>query len=285
MTSNEKISATLKKLWQDSEYREHMVNVHKGRHPSIETRAKIGAAEKGKRNYNYGKHLTEEQRKKISMSVKALWQDPEYRARVSATHIGKPPGNKGRPLSEEQKAKISASGKRRGQDPEYRAKQSVAHMGKPSPMKNKHLTEETKAKLRAATKKQWQDPEHQAKMSAIRKAQWRDPEYTKMMCQARSIKPNKAELKLQEILDKYFTGEWKFVGDGQVNLGGRLPDFMNVNGKKEVIELFGAHWHPLFDAAQRKEHYRQYGFRVAIIWEDELKDEERLVKTLKRKLR
>ena len=60
---------------------------------------------------------------------------------------------------------------------------------------------------------------------------------------------------------------------------------MNVNGKKEIIELFGTYFHSVFDVAQRKEHYSQYGFRVAIIWEDELEDEDRLVKVFRRKFR
>ena len=77
--------------------------------------------------------------------------------------------------------------------------------------------------------------------------------------------------------------QWKFVGDGQLVIGGKIPDFANVNGKKQLIELFGAYWHNVFDIAERKEHFKQYGFQTAIVWDDELKNEERLAKTLKKK--
>jgi hypothetical protein len=39
-----KISAALKKRWQDPEYRAKQITIHTGRHPTAETRAKISAA-------------------------------------------------------------------------------------------------------------------------------------------------------------------------------------------------------------------------------------------------
>ncbi|GAJ10777.1 unnamed protein product, partial [marine sediment metagenome] len=74
---------------------------------------------------------------------------------------------------------------------------------------------------------------------------------------------------------------WKYVGDGQVILGGFCPDFINTNGKKQVIELFGTYWHDVFDIARKKDHYRQYGFDTLVIWSDELADEEATVKRIK----
>ena len=260
----------------------------KGFRHTEETKAKISAAEKGERNPMYGKHLSKETKAKISLAIrgrhlteewkakirasdKKTWQDPKLRAQSSASRKGKHPteearanmsaAQKGKYYSEERKARMSIISKILWQDPEYRAK------------------------VVALNKASQQSPEYKARVSAIHKAQWRDPEFTEKMMKARRKKPNQAELRLQDILNRHYPSEWKFVGDGQVNLGGRFPDFININGKKELIELFGTYWHPLFDVAQRKEHYRQYGFRVAVIWEDELEDEGRLVKTLKRKLR
>ena len=76
---------------------------------------------------------------------------------------------------------------------------------------------------------------------------------------------------------------FKFVGGGEVWLGNRNPDFINTNGKKQVIELFGTYWHPVFDVANRIEHYKQYGFACLIIWEDELADLSKLTKKIKRR--
>jgi len=93
--------------------------------------------------------------------------------------------------------------------------------------------------------------------------------------------PNKVEGKLISLL-KENNLPFKYVGDGEVWLGNRNPDFINANGKKQVIELLGTYWHPLFDGANRIEHYKQYGFDCLAVWEDELKDEGRVLKKVER---
>ena len=116
-------------------------------------------------------------------------------------------------------------------------------------------------------------------------AKWSNPEtkdsVLKNMMKAVGAKPNLTELRLQTLLDQYFPHEWKFVGNGEIIIGGKLPDFININGKKQIIELFGIFWHPLFDVAKRTDHFRQYGFKTLIIWEDELENEAKLVKKIK----
>jgi hypothetical protein len=81
----------------------------------------------GKNNPNYGKHLSDEVKEKISNARKGSKMPPrseEYRRKISLIH-------KGKIVSEEQKRK-----------------QSEAMMGRPSPRKGVHLSEETKQKLR-----------------------------------------------------------------------------------------------------------------------------------------
>lgn len=93
-------------------------------------------------------------------------------------------------------------------------------------------------------------------------------------------RPNNSEktfLKLCE--DNQFP--FKYVGNGEVWLGNRNPDFINTDGKKQVIELLGTYWHPLFDGASRREHYKQYGFDCLVIWEDELGNIEAIAKKVK----
>jgi len=94
-------------------------------------------------------------------------------------------------------------------------------------------------------------------------------------------KPNKIEQSLIDLIKKSNL-PCKFVGNGEVWLGNRNPDFINTNGKKQVIELFGTHWHPVFDVADRVEHYKQYGFDALIIWEDELRKPDKVIKKIKR---
>jgi very-short-patch-repair endonuclease len=83
--------------------------------------------------------------------------------------------------------------------------------------------------------------------------------------------PNKAERTLINIINNNNL-PFRYSGNGDVWLGNRNPDFINTNGKKQVIEFLGTYWHPLFDGANRKEHYKQYGFDCLVIWEDEIKD-------------
>jgi len=203
----------------------------------------------------------------------------EHKAKISASL-------KGRQLSEKHKERISASIKEFWSEPEnqkrLRQAQRVAHRerGAPSP--------ETKAKISAAMRAYFSDLRNRTRHCAIMKAYFTDPynqnkinEWVRKSRQATCIKPTSAEQKLVDILEQNWPGEWKYVGDGQVIIGGCCPDFINTNGKKQIIEVFGTYWHDLFDVAKKKEHYRQYGFDTLVIWEDELADEEATLKKVK----
>lgn len=65
--SLKKMAITTKKLWQNSEYREHMRNIHSGKKASSETKKKMS---ENNPKYWLGKHLPEETRKKISENNK-----------------------------------------------------------------------------------------------------------------------------------------------------------------------------------------------------------------------
>lgn len=107
-----------------------------------------------------------------------------------------------------------------------------------------------------------------------------------------SQSPNKAEIELDSLLQSNFPGEYKFNGNYSqgVSLGGLIPDFVNVNGKKQVIELFGEYWH---DTGRRKgirwkstefgrkAVYSQLGFDCLIIWSKELESVDALVEKLR----
>lgn len=52
-------------------------------------------------------------------------------------------------------------------------------------------------------------------------------------------KPNEYGKILDAILQEIFPNEWKYVGDGQLIINGKNPDWVNINGKKQLIELWG----------------------------------------------
>jgi very-short-patch-repair endonuclease/DNA-directed RNA polymerase subunit RPC12/RpoP len=100
---------------------------------------------------------------------------------------------------------------------------------------------------------------------------------------SRLIKPNKPERLLGMLLGK----DYKFVGDGKVILGGFCPDFINCNGQKKIVELYGDYWHTKDQYAidkdkRRLKEYSKLGYSTLIIWEKELKNINKLTNKLKK---
>ena len=103
--------------------------------------------------------------------------------------------------------------------------------------------------------------------------------------------PNKAELALDTLLQTNFPNEYLFNGDYSqgVTLGGLIPDWINANGKKQVIELFGDYWHDgkrlkvKWKATEfgRRAVYSQLGFDCLIIWGHELKSPNEVVERIR----
>ena len=115
------------------------------------------------------------------------------------------------------------------------------------------------------------------KQSDKMKEKWKTETYVRRQMQSKKVKPNKAEAKLDKLLQKYFPNQWKYVGDGQFILGGKCPDFVNMNGRKQLIELFGNYWHKDDNSQDRINYFKQYGFNTLIIWENELLKQPELV--------
>jgi very-short-patch-repair endonuclease len=90
------------------------------------------------------------------------------------------------------------------------------------------------------------------------------------------LKPNKPEKVLNNLLNLMLPNEYKYIGDGQIIIGGFNPDFINVNGQKKIIEMFGDYWHNREDTKERDtkrlETYKKYGYETLVIWENELKN-------------
>jgi len=143
------------------------------------------------------------------------------------------------------------------------------------------VSSETREKLR-----QW-NLTHRDILVKIGKKAWEDPsKVANMMAnmlKARHQKPNKLEVQFSEFLNLYFPSEWKYVGNGDLIIGRKCPDFVNINGKKQLIELFGNYWHKNKDSNTRIKFYKQYGFDTLVLWEADIKSlpEEALVQIIK----
>lgn len=109
---------------------------------------------------------------------------------------------------------------------------------------------------------------------------WKNPKYREKQLSAiingLKLKPNKPEKLLNTLLNKLYSKEYKYVGDGEIFIAGFVPDFINCNGQKKIIELYGDYWHNLRKVKKRDEQrlkiYAKYGYKTLIIWEHELKD-------------
>lgn len=152
---------------------------------------------------------------------------------------------------------------------------------------------EENLKTAISIKKLWGDPKHRKlhtdgikrgkntlkakkKTSRSMKKLWQDVEFKNKQMRkffaGKKAKPNKPETSLLDILNELFPNEWKYVGDGQVIINGKCPDFINVNGQKKIIELFGDYWHRGQDPKDRADIFAPFGYKTLVIWQSELKN-------------
>ena len=141
-----------------------------------------------------------------------------------------------------------------------------------------------KAKLSKAGKRVWQNSVYRAMQSKSHmlssKKMWQDPVIAKAIARSWGRKPTRPENIVDKLLNALFPGEYKYVGAGDFFLGGKCPDFVNVNGQKKVIEVFGDWWHSegktgrtqKQEEQSRIRHFIKYGYQTLIIWEKDLKD-------------
>ena len=241
-----------------------------GKHHTDETKVKIGKSREGK-NYGkvginhhlYGKKLSEGWKRNISKSVEKRWKedyDGELRKRISE--------------------KI----KKLWEDDIFREKMIAIK-------KEQWKNEEYRKKISEGRKRQWKDEEYRKGVTERSKELWKNGtygsnEYWRKVYKGLNKDPNKSELKLQEIINSVCPDEFGYNGGFElgISLDRLIPDFVNINGKKKVIELFGDYWHseektgiPIKDQIDDKtKRYKKVGYDSLFIMEKELNDEENL---------
>jgi very-short-patch-repair endonuclease len=227
----------------------------------------------GKPSWNKGLSPSEETRKKISASLKGNCLSPESRKKISDAMKGRDIRKGNHHVSEEtrEKLRIANTGKKRSA--ESRIRMSIAMIGK-NMGKSRPCSENTKIKISKALTGKKRPEASKKRDSLIRTAQWKNPDYVHKQRRARQISPNKPEIKLLGILNALFPGDWKFTGDFSFTINGKCPDFVNCNGQKKIIELFGDYWHREDDPEERKKAFAPFGYETLIIWESELKKPE-----------
>ncbi len=281
-----------------------------GRHLSQEAKNKLSLAHKGKKlSLEHRRKISEVQKGRVSprkgqKGLQVAWNkgipcSEEMKLRIS----NKLKGNK---LSLETVAKIVESRKGYCHSQETKDKISKSHMGiHPSDdvrkehselMKKKFRNPEWREKQLKVFKCKGQSEESRRKISLASKLHWSDPEYkarvVKKTLQSSAIRPTKPEIIIHKMLDKYFPNQWEYNGDFSANtmINGLVPDFVNKNGEKSVIEVFGDFYHnPKLRKGvtwNRTEEgriaiFKEMGYKCLIIWEHEIKDYYKVLNRIK----
>lgn len=243
------------------------------------TKKKISEALKGREVWNKEKKLSVEHREKLSVAHKGRKMPEEIRRKISETLRGKR-------LSEERKKKISQGLKGRKLSAEWLEKSSKTWFRKNDRPwnKGKSVSEETKKKISEAVKGgKWVNDEYRNKMREIMQSKWKTEYFRKKflegMKKTTKITPNSLEVKMIDIMKKN-NFPFSFVGNGNfwINGGGTSynPDFMhNDKTQKKLIEIFGDYWHNKKDHKKRDveriKTYKEKGFGVLVIWENQIK--------------
>jgi len=147
---------------------------------------------------------------------------------------------------------------------------------------------EISKKMSDRKKEHWKDlkcsynsEEFRNKKSIEATEKWNDLDYVKKIQKSLHNSPNKPEQFLINLMDELEI-DYKFVGNWDLNLNGRNPDFVNFK-KKKLIEHFGVYYHDIIvnetrvvHESERIQFFSACGYETLIIWEDELNNIEKL---------
>jgi len=232
---------------------------------SDESRKKMSFSHKGK-------VISKEQKEKIALSLLGKLKTKEAIEKTRLSHIGSKWSEEtrkkiNRNKSDDHKRKISES---------LKGRSNIALKGRSQSGKVKKEKSE-RMKLFFSTK---EGRKKAANFSILVKKLWLQDDYVKKQILSRNIFPNKTEISFLSILNDLYPSEWKYVGDGQVIINGKCPDYININGQKKIIELFGDYWHKDQNPEDRKAIFAPFGYSTLVIWESELKDKRNLFQKL-----
>lgn len=243
----------------------------------------IGKNQKGKTYEEmYGKEESKKRKSKISKKIKENLVDPNYGYWFRDTrmmnevnkrvHTGRTPDKKTR-------EKMSISGLERwGNMTEEEMKEVSKKMIQV--MSNDEIRRKISKSINYLLEN---DVSYRKSISiGVKKAQEKES-YWINYSKGLNLKPNKLEKKLNEIIQDIIPGEFEFNGDYRLGVivDRMIPDFVNVNGKKKVIDLFGDYWHEKQEEQERIDRMKKKGWECLVIWEHELKNIENVKNKIK----
>jgi len=179
---------------------------------------------------------------------------------------GHTPWNKGKIgiFSEEYRRKIGDANRGIPLSKEHRQKISKANKGKPKSKEHKRKISETLKGTKFSK-------ERKRKLSILAK----ERNVIDHIINNHHIRPNKPERAIIDLINEHNL-PFKYVGDGQVWIYGLNPDFIESNGQKKIIEVFGDYWHNRDNIDWRRTEwgrkavFAQLGYKTLILWDSEI---------------
>lgn len=233
-------------------------------------------------------NCSEQTRKLRSDAAKRRWADPAFKEMVSrklrkrvSVLCGCGCGDltaRGKKFIHGHNSKINHPMLGKKMSEAARKRNSEVHKGQTSWMAGKTHNTETRKRLSDSHRGIPLSKNHRESIGKASKGVWariseeKKNEWAANIRKGQQCFPNKPESAILLILDSMYPGEWKFVGDGKVIISGKNPDFINVNGQKKIIELFGDYWHRGQSPQDRADIFKPFGYKTLVIWERELKE-------------
>jgi len=216
----------------------------------------------GEKNGFYGKTHTEDNKRKCLVPLIGRKQSGEEKAKRVESNRKTRNERYGKWLSDNaiEKIRVSNTDKTHSEDTKEKIRQN-----------NLNRPKEVNQKIRESVKVLWKNEEYRNRQVKAHAGKQRSEESLKKWAKSIGLKPNKLEADFNIILQTNFPNEWKYVGDGYTWIAGKCPDWININGKKKLIELFGNYFHNAEDEEVRKSHFKKYGFDTLVIWEKEFR--------------
>jgi dTDP-4-amino-4,6-dideoxygalactose transaminase/intein/homing endonuclease len=186
--------------------------------------------------------------------------------------------NKGRKMPDEVKTKFSGAHLKRWKNI---SKEQYDDFCKK--MREINANPELRKKKSEISKRLGQNPDYLRKLSkGVRKAMTKET-YWKNYIKGMNMKPNKPEKFLINFLEQYFPGEFGYNGDYRLKtrINRLIPDFVNLKGKRKVIDILGNYWHTKAEYPERNKRYNKHGYGSLILWENELSNKEALKERVK----
>ena len=170
--------------------------------------------------------------------------------------------------------------------PEVKAKLSALKVGQPPWNVGMHYSLPQARGRRASTKESirryWANPTSNERRQ-------KQSERLKLSNPYRNRRgPTKAELKFSEFCERYQL-PFRYTGNGAIWIGGLNPDFVSTEVERVAVEIFGEYWHsPLFIPSLddkrtydgRIEFFRKLGWKLVVIWENEVGNDSAVSKKL-----